>query len=178
MNTLRPNRLLPAAIAFLAVLSACSSDDDDEGIVDNASGDLTMPSGIATEPAAPGGDITLIAGLFDATRTIGADTDVRYALFDATGLYTLYDYEQDALGEGLNCYRPTEPVTVTPNGGDVYTVNERVTTIMRTATGLELEFVDSTDEDEDGDTTETLMQVWPALEGLSTDELLDCRAAE
>lgn len=172
--------LLPATILSLSVLAACSSNDDPlSNDATGNGGDLqTMPTGFPLVPATPGGDITPIAGLYDAQRIIDNETDERYALFDATGLFTIYDLEQDALGSGDNCYRPTEPVSVTPNGGDSYTIDKRETTIVRSQSGIELSFIDSTDEDEDGDLSEALSQSWRAVEGIVVDDLFDCRAAE
>jgi hypothetical protein len=169
---------LSAAILSLSTLGACSSNDNDALPTGDGGDQLTLPTGLPVIPATPGGDITPIAGLYDARRIIGTETDERYALFDATGLFTIYDLEQDALGSGDNCYRPTAPVTVSPNGGDSYSIDERVTTIVRTETGIDLTFTDSTDEDEDGDLSETLTQSWLAVAGIVIDDLLDCRAAE
>lgn len=175
--------LAAVSVLTLVTLGACSSndDDDDAGLDPGSSGEssqVSSPTTAPPEPAEPGGDITPIAGLYNAERTIGGEVDERYAYFDAVGLYTVYDMDQDAFGSGQNCYRPSTPVSVTPNGGDSYTVGERESTIVRSDSGLSLEFVDMTDEDEDGDTTETLSLDWPIVAGISVEDLIVCDSQE
>jgi len=121
--------LTPALVAVLA-LGACSSDDDD---TPSASGTSALAPG--EQPEAPisttsGGDTTAIAGLWDATREItvtdGDQTttgdDIAYVQISTDGLWTYHDYAQDVTGDE-NCYRTVGPRTLTPEGGDDYSLS-------------------------------------------------------
>ncbi len=52
-------------------------------------------------PVIVGGDTSAISGLWDRSR----EGDVYYTYIGQNGEFTIYDYDQDADGTGLNCYR-------------------------------------------------------------------------
>jgi len=120
--------LAPALLAALA-LGACSSDDDGPS---GAAGTSELNPDLTPEgpvSSTPGGDTTAIAGLWDATREItvtdGGETrtgdDIAYVQISDDGLWTYHDYAQDVTGDE-NCYRTVGARTLTPEGGDDYSL--------------------------------------------------------
>ena len=102
--------VLATASALLA-LSACSSDDDDALPSGEEAGDQTsepapdVDAGDREVSSEPSGDDTgAIAGLWNAASGTEPRVDQRYVLISGNGLWTDYDFRQDAFGDEGNCY--------------------------------------------------------------------------
>ena len=178
------------SIAVLLVLgvTACSSDEDSEPLNEpgepTGSGEFSDQAPESIDTGEPGGDITPIAGLWDGSSTADEVTDVVYWNLAANGVLTRFDFQQDgAVGaSGDNCYIVGEPITVSPEDDDFYSIFNVAVTAVRTDQLLTITFLDAdiNDLDEDGDNTETPVFSWtllttPVLEDLNscTDELFD-----
>ena len=133
--------------------------------------------------ANPGdGDVSEIAGLYDASYQENGLTDVIYVGVTADGAWTEYDYDGDEYDQGENCYFITGG-RVRRLEGNTYLVSYTgedapgegdVGMLTRTADGLFIEYVDRFDEDGDGDTEETLTELWPHLVGISAVDFNGC----
>lgn len=123
----------------------------------------------------PGGDITAIAGLWDGTTSNG---DVVYWSFAADGVLTRYDFQQDGIpsASGENCYSVSEPITVTPEGGEDYSIGNVAVTAVVNGESLSITFLeaDQFDLDENGDTQETPVFVWTRLTTPMLEDLNSC----
>ena len=123
----------------------------------------------------PGGDITAIAGLWDGTTSNG---DVVYWSFAADGVLTRYDFQQDGItsASGENCYSVSEPITVTPEGGEDYSIGNVAVTAVVNGEFLSVTFLeaDQFDLDENGDTEETPVFMWTRLNTPVLEDLNSC----
>ena len=123
----------------------------------------------------PGGDITAIAGLWDGTTS---DGDVVYWSFAAEGVLTRYDFQQDGItsASGENCYYVNEPITVTPESGDDYSIGNIAVTAVVNGESLSVTFLeaDQFDLDENGDTEETPVFTWTRLNVPLLEDLNSC----
>ncbi|MBX2837876.1 MAG: hypothetical protein KTR35_13535 [Gammaproteobacteria bacterium] len=164
--------LLSLSLGAMVFLAACSSDDD------NASDESQFnPDAPETENTGePGGDISAIAGLWDGTTPVADSSDVVYWYFAQNGVLTRYDYQQDGAPGATdeNCYIVGDPITVTPEGGDDYSLFNVAVSAVRTDDQLTMTFyeADRNDLDADGDTEEVPTFTWsllttPVLEDLN-----------
>lgn len=112
--------------------------------------------------------------MWDGTTNNG---DVVYWHFAADGLLTRYDFQQDGISSasGENCYFANEPVTVTPEGGEDYSIANVAVTAVVNGESLTVTFLeaDQNDLNENGDTEETPVFNWtrlitPVLEDLNS----------
>jgi len=126
----------------------------------------------------PGGDITPIAGLWDGTTSNGDASDVVYWNFAANGVLKRYDYQQDggANASGENCYVVSDPITVTPEGDNDYSINNVAVTAVVNSQSLGVTFLeaDNNDLDADGDTDETPVFTWARLVSPVLEDLNSC----
>ena len=162
-------------IALSLLLVACSSDGDDStASTSQFNPDLETPENTGE----PGGDIALIAGLWDGTVS-GVDADdVVYWNFAADGVLTRFDFQQDGglSASGENCYIVGDPITVTPEGGDDYSIgNVAVSAVVNDET-LNVTFLeaDRNDFNENGDTDETPSFSWARLFSPVLEDLNSC----
>jgi len=136
------------------LLAACSGGGgNDNG---NSTGTSEFNPDLESEASTgePGGDITAIAGLWDGTTTTGDASDVVYWSFAANGVLTRYDYQQDggSGATGENCYIVGDPITVTPEGGNDYSIQNVAVTAVVSGDSISLAFLepDTNDLDSDG----------------------------
>lgn len=161
--------LAAATLAGLLALSACSSDDDDESLPGDGSGDTSMEGADRELSSEPGGDTSAIAGYWNASRTeTGAASDSRFVFIAENGLQTSYELQQDDV-DGSNCYSQAGPQTLTPGADDSYVLDEG-TTYMATRS-------------EDGTmltvTLEPeLVETWTLVEGRVPEDLPLCSGEE
>jgi len=155
--------LVPVAssLCVALVLTACSSDKNDPSA---GSSEFNPNAESPANPGAPGGDTTAIAGLWDGT-VIGEEAgDIVYWHLADNGVLTRYDYQQDGIAgaNDQNCYVVGDPITVTPEGANAYSIANTAVTIVRTGDNLEITFVeaDRNDFDGDGDTAESPTLNW------------------
>lgn len=159
-------------------LAACSSDDDSPGSNPGDTSQLNPDLDNGPTPGTPGGDTTAIAGLWDGSVGDTDSVDTFYWSIAENGVLTSYDYQQDqgqnATGE--NCYIAGDPITVTPETGDNYSIAGTSATITNTDNTLSVVFLeaDAADLDEDGDTEEMPTYNWPAVTGLAVADLTAC----
>lgn len=181
--------LLSTSVAVCLALGACSSDDDDGNDTDaQAAGgenmlpgegpedQTSMPAPGAEGPVEPdrdasGNDTSAVAGLWDAGTGAEARRDERYVLISDDGLYTDYDFRQDAFAEDGNCYVIEElrldlELEATADTPATFSLGDgRSFTAAASATGDEL-----TVTFEDGEA-----MVWPAAqEGLDPEGFTAC----
>lgn len=171
MNKINFVNAFTATAALL--LGACGgSGNNNPAVTSEFNSDLD----IALNTGEPGGDITTIAGLWDGTTSDG--NDVVYWNFAANGVLTRHDYQQDsgAVASGENCYAVGDPITVTPEGGDDYSIFDVAVTAAVTDESLTVTFLeaDKNDLDEDGDTNETPVLTWTRLNTPVLEDLNNC----
>ncbi len=171
-------RLSLVGLIALSVLSlaACSSDDDDQAA--NETSQLNEDLNTPDNAGQPGGDTSAIAGLWDGTLNDDAGSDVLYWNLEANGVLTQYDYQQDGApgASGENCYIVGDPITVTPENADEYSIANVAVTAVRSGDVLTIVFSepDANDLDGDGDTTETPTLNWPLFITSSFPDLNAC----
>ena len=142
------------------------ADDDPDGL------------GLVGAPFAPvdvPGDARNVAGLYDASVRRPLGLDVRYLLITVNDTVVVYDYDQDAYGTGLNCYRAGAPVPFVRDRGDDYLLDGRSVRVARDTLGIGFGFTDTLDDDRDGDFTDFVYYRYPLLSGLSVLDLNRCR---
>lgn len=167
-------------------INSDTSEDIDNGITgnDSSDGDETITQGELDDDAPeaantgePGGDISAIAGLWDGTTTTDETNDVIYWNLASNGVLTRYDYQQDgvASANGDNCYIIGDPITVTPEEDNAYSIFNVGVTAERNDDSLTIVFIDEdkNDVDVNGDTTETPTFTWTLL---TTPTLADLNA--
>jgi len=166
---------------LLAVsLAACSSSDSDnttgtsEATTSEFNPDLTGTENTGE----PGGDITAIAGLWDGSTVNNDTTDIIYWNFSANGVLTRYDYQQDGApaSSGENCYIVDDPITVTPEGDNDYSINNVAVTATVNGESLTISFLepDVKDLDANRDTEESPTFTWTNLSSPVLDDLNSC----
>ena len=172
------------SIAVLLALgvTACSSDDDSESV--NESDEPMVLGGFSDQApesintGEPGGDITPIAGLWDGSSTVDEVTDVVYWNLAANGVLTRFDFQQDGVigASGDNCYVVGEPITVSPEDDDFYSIFNVAVTAVRSDKLLTITFLDAdiNDLDVDGDNTETPVFSWTLLTTPVLEDLNSC----
>ncbi len=135
------------------------------------------------------GNFAAIAGLYDATEEDDLlGTDIFYVEITQAGSIIGYDYQQDEFDDGDNCYiidsgtsvlRQTATSTYT----NVYyedtefncdTLTEEGIIITRSGSTLTSESADRGDLDNDGDTTERVVETLQVLTGLSSTDFNAC----
>mgnify|MGYP000273771480 CR=1 FL=1 len=183
---MKPTSPFTTVYAALLVLSACSSSDDDATPADDntSAGETSMPapdgeSGdqeISSDPS--GDDTSAIAGLWDAGSGETDDRDERYVEISGDGLYTDYDYRQDATGDEGNCYIIT-PMTLDletgadESGAATFSIADgRSFTATAVAATLSVTFLDDTSMEGAEVEDETLN--WPAVSGIAAADLPVC----
>lgn len=193
-------------LAALVALSACSSTDDDETpATDDVSGEganvegaddddmddggmggqetsMLAPeaeSGDQEVSSDPSGDDTgAIAGLWDAGSGEGVERDERYVDITANGLFTDYDYRQDANGDEGNCYFVT-PMTLDletaaegSNPATFSIADGRSFSATADASTLTVVFLD--DASIEGAEFDDEPQAWSAVSGIIASDLPVC----
>ena len=122
-----------------------------------------------------------IVGLWDASYTVGEREDVIYFEIDTDLSITLYDYYGDSFDQGANCFVVYEGSRLSPLGDDRYTstgddgVDLGEVTLRREGDVLVSSFVDEFDEDDDGDTSEIVVERNASVVGLSSTDFDRCR---
>ena len=101
-----------------------------------------------------------------------------YWNFAANGILIRYDYQQDnaSTASGENCYIVDDPVTVTPEGGDDYSIFDVAVTAVVNGESLEITFLeaDKNDLDNDGNTDETPFFTLDKLNSPVLEDLNSC----
>ena len=177
------------SVSLALGVAACSSDNDDEsslesgGLSDQApepdnTGELSDQAPEPMNTGEPGGDITAIAGLWDGSDTDAEVTDVVYWNMAGNGVLTRFDYQQDGVAgaTGDNCYITSDPITVSPEADDTYSIFNVAVTAVRTDQSLTITFLDPdvNDLDADGDVTETPEFKWTLLTTPMLGDLNSC----
>ena len=150
---------------------------------DPVDGPISGPPPIPTLPTdGPGtselpgtADTSAIAGLWNISEEeffLGESEgiDVVYVDIGADGNATYYDYQQDEVDMGDNCYE-IESGIVRFLGNNTYavdpdTIDAIEATIVRNGNTLDVSYVDVNDDNENGDVTETLSFSYPLLTGV------------
>ena len=132
----------------------------------------------AARPFAPAdvpGDTRNVAGLYDASIARPLGLDVRYVLITSDGTFTLFDYDLDPYGTGLNCFRDGRPRALVRERGDDYLLDGRSVRVARETLGIGFGYTDTLDDDRDGDTSDFVYYRYPRVPGLSALDLAPCR---
>ncbi|WP_157735724.1 hypothetical protein [Granulosicoccus antarcticus] len=166
------------AVSLMLTLVACSDNDDS----DNGSSDFNPDLDSNITPGIPGGDTTSIAGLWDGSTTVDEVENTVYWNIASNGVLTRYDYQQDGTADssGENCYVIGDPITLTPEGGDSYSIADVASTIVRSDDNLTVTLAeeDKNDLDEDGDVTENLTLDLTLLTTPTLADLNSCSSEE
>ncbi|MFK7997030.1 MAG: hypothetical protein AB8B87_23040 [Granulosicoccus sp.] len=168
--------LLLLTLTLCVSLAACSSNDDNPEGDDQSEFNEQAPENINT--GEPGGDTSAIAGLWDATTLVDGQSDVVYWNLAADGVLRRYDYQQDGItgAMGDNCYLVDDPITLSPEEGDTYSIFNVAVTAVRNDQTLTITFIDpdKNDVDGDGDVTETPTLSWQLLTTPVLEDLNPC----
>ena len=154
-----------------AVGDRTGDDDGIDGAERPADDDPARPFAPVDVP----GDYRNLAGLYDASIARPLGVDVRYVLITAGGTFTLYDYQLDPYGRGLNCYADGRPRPLVRERGDDYLLDGRSVRIARETLGIGFGYTDGTDDDRDGDPADFVYYRYPRVAGLSPLDFVPCR---
>lgn len=168
--------LTSLAIAAAMTLAACS-DSNDDASPNNTSEPSTNTDG-AVDDGMGGGDTSAIAGLWDGTTTEDDVEDVVYWNLSEDGVLTRYDDQQDgaAGADSQNCYIVGDPISVSPEADDAYSLFNVAVTAVKADDTLTITFTepDKNDVNNNGDTTETPTLTWTLLTTPTVDDLNEC----
>ncbi|MFK7890441.1 MAG: hypothetical protein AB8B63_06465 [Granulosicoccus sp.] len=166
------SRITTAILSSLLIIAGCSENDssDDMNPSGDQSNETSQPApgdenGDVPLSSEPGGDTSAIAGLWDASFVVEGGRDQRRVDISPDGLYTLYDYRQDALASDGNCYFKIGPLTLTPEdpASNTYSLpDDRTFTAVAEPFLLFIQFADAEQEQ------------WAAVTGDSADNLNLC----
>ena len=132
--------------------------------------------------------IGAVAGLWDTTEISNGLQNVRLTQIGENGDLTFFDFQQDDIGNGDNCYIVDAGTSVIEQLADLTFINtfysDPDTSCNVLTDSLELTFdangsleitsVDEFDEDNDGDTTDSITRTFPAIRGVSATDLIAC----
>ena len=167
-------RLNSVAILAALALTACSSSNDPA----TETSALNPNAPEAEDTGAPGGDITPIAGLWDGSTDVNGVSDVVYWNLAADGVLTRYDYQQDGIASasGENCYIVGNPTTVTPEGGEEYSIFDVAVAAVRNGDNLTVTFneADKNDLNQNSDVAEIPVLTWSLLTTPTVADLNAC----
>ncbi|MEE9319571.1 MAG: hypothetical protein V3U76_03915 [Granulosicoccus sp.] len=166
------------------LIAGCHSNDDDSNEPDAEAGLSTETTGESDgDTQLTGNEISAIAGLWDYSELAPQDgeEDVAYLLIesdgssDNAGLFTVADYDQDAAGNGGNCYY-TLSLPLTPLGENQYRldlpasdpVEERIMTMTKNGNVLTISYLDEEDQNANGETTDIFTKDHAELTGIDT----------
>jgi len=139
---------------------------------------LLIFAAILTAACSPtGSDPTVVTmtdliGLWDSSVTHGLQKDVMYTRITSNGDIIEYDFDGDEADKGLNCYlvdsgsvKPVEKnrflVIAEMHANRQYEVELE---LLDNGHALKIYFLDSDDQDSDGDVTETVKsQIWTRI---------------
>lgn len=168
------------ACAVALGLSGCSSSDGEQSNASSSDFNPDLPA--LEDNGESGGDTTALAGLWDGTTGPDDARDVVYWNLAADGVLTRYDYQQDGAenASGENCYVVDDPISVTPEGADDYSLFNVAVTIGRSDDTLMITFnePDINDVDGDDDITELPIFSWTLLSTPVLADLNSCTSPE
>ncbi len=164
-------------------------DETDTGGESGDGGDGNGTVGLASCPSLQGsGDFSAIAGLYDLTEEVDGEVDVFYTEITATGEVNGFDFQGDELDGGENCYLIDRGSSIlTAMGGSTFgnvfyddpdfdctTTTDTGLIITRENNVLMVDAPDTFDDDEDGDTSERILDAFPVLSGIAVQDLNAC----
>lgn len=118
-------------------------------------------------------DTSAVSGLWDARVETNQGFDEMFKQISADGIITTYDYQQDSVSSGANCYNISS-TGLNPDGGSSYSIGNREFTMVVQDDGLLVTFVDAGEVDRDDDVEEVLEQLWSSVNGIDTMDLNSC----
>jgi len=136
---------------------------------------LLMPLVILLAACSPAGqDVTRVemkdlVGLWNSSETVGMKQDKMYTRITSSGSIIEYDYDGDAVDQGLDCYQVNTGTLKQVEGNHYIVTTDMLVTEqfdvelewLDAGHALKVYVLDSNDQDGDGDTTETIgSQIW------------------
>ena len=132
--------------------------------------------------------IGAVTGLWDTTEISNGLQDIAVTQIGQNGDITFFDFQQDDVGNGDNCYVIVAGTSVIEQLADLSFINtfysDPDTSCNVLTDSLELTFdangsleissVDELDTDNDGDITETITETFPRINGVSATDLIAC----
>jgi hypothetical protein len=175
--------VIPHVLALLPLLIAgCHSSANEEATEAEVGVATETTSESDDENQLTGNEISAISGLWDYSEIepVYGD-DVAYLLIesdgtsDSAGLFTVADYDQDAAGNGANCYY-TISLPLTPLGGNQYRLDlpasdpfeERIMTMTKNGNVLTISYLDRDDQNANGETTDIFTYDHAEITGIDT----------
>ena len=160
----------------------------DAGTISGGTSSPTIVGAANCAALSASGSSANIAGLYDITETVvDGVVDVAYLEISNNGTLTFYDYQQDDFGQGDNCYEISlGDSVISPLGNDEYVnsyyddadvdceISTEQATVIRTETELTATYIDTEDEDQDGDTTDLVSDVLPVVTNFTTESFNRC----
>ena len=132
--------------------------------------------------------IGAVAGLWDTTEISNGLQNIGFTQIGENGDITFFDFQQDDIGTGENCYAIVAGTSVIEQLANLTFINtfysDPDTSCDVLTDSLELTFdangsleitsVDESDEDNDGDTNELITRTFPEVLGTSVTDLIAC----
>ena len=126
--------------------------------------------------------------MWDTTEISNGLQDIAVTQIGQNGDITFFDFQQDDVGNGDNCYVIVAGTSVIEQLADLSFINtfysDPDTSCNVLTDSLELTFdangsleissVDELDTDNDGDITETITETFPRINGVSATDLIAC----
>lgn len=129
-----------------------------------------------------GGDLSSISGLWDYSyiHPVFGEDILYFEILPSGELYD-YDYQQDEFDGGDNCYFIDGPQTIDALGDNEYYIaypdeqdDGAVVTLIRDGNTLLISYIDTFDDDDDGDITEILTDSAVLISGISSASFNEC----
>jgi len=132
--------------------------------------------------------IGAVAGLWDTSETSNGLQDIALTQIGENGDVTFFDFQQDDIGNGDNCYVIVAGTSVIEQLADLTFINtfynDPDTSCDVLTDSLEITFdadgslaftsIDQFDNDNDGDTNESITRTFPEISGVSATDLISC----
>ncbi len=132
--------------------------------------------------------IGAVAGLWDTTEISNGLQNIALTQIGDNGDITFFDFQQDDVGNGDNCYVITAGTSVIEQLADLSFINtfysdpdsscdvltDSLELTFDANGSLEITSVDELDVDNDGNTNETITETFPRIDGVSVTDLIAC----
>ena len=203
MAPVRSSRKAALAAGIAVTLTACDGDSLSLGLPETVndpvtaeSSDILLEDDITQNtagaqncsPLLGAGSVGDVAGLWDTTDVSEGLRNVALTRISDNGEITFFDFQQDDVGNGENCYVIVSGASVIEQVSESTFINtfysdpdtscnlliDEIEVTVNPDGDLDIISIDQFDEDNDGNTNETITETFPEIFGVSTTDLIAC----
>ena len=140
------------------------------------------------QPLTGDGNVGEIAGLWDTTEVVNGFQDIALTQIRENGEISFFDFQQDDIGNGDNCYVIVTGTSVLDQVSDSEFVNffysnldiscelqaDELDLSINADGSLDISSIEEFNGDNDGNTDEITAQTFPRINGVSVTDLIAC----